>query len=202
MIASAECNPETDPNGCEPGGGGGGGPTTDPSWYMDHLRMVFADWTYDGVPFGKPEFEVWLVRCNGSSLASLSCTAPLDPDFNVPCAGESYSSSSSRDFNYDDPPAIYTDDFRVASGNRLALDLKYKSIIGGVEYSGTVLVSENDDTSCPSSGEPDLGEFGESGDDWIFWGAIPKTTDTLTFVNPNGTDPGDVKFVWSPDKSF
>jgi hypothetical protein len=208
-LAFKQCTPVTcgdgggdGSGGGSGGGGGGGGGGGIDGWYVDYLRMVYNGWTYDGTPYGHPEFEVWLAKCSGTSISSMTCTAPLDGASARPCAGEDYSSTDPRDFNYDDPPNGYSDDFLVAAGTRQLLDSRYAGVIGGIANTGVIIVMEDDEDRCPASPMPALAEFGQSGDDWLGYFALSATSNVLDFTNPNGTDPGNVRVVWAANKTY
>ncbi len=182
------------------GGGGGGGSGGIDGWYVDQLRMVYAEGYYDGVPFGHPEFEVWLAACNGTDFLHMSCTVPHDAAGLAPCAGEDYASSNPRDFNYDDPPNLYADGFLVAQGNRQLLDGRYAGEVGGIENTGVIIVMEDDEGRCPTT--PALDEFGGGGDDWIAHLALYAGSNVMDFSNSSGSDPAKVRVVWAASKTY
>jgi hypothetical protein len=185
------------------GGGGGWLPApTYAGWYMDRLAHRYAAWSYDNVPFGDPEFEVYIAKRDPFTL---KLDSPRDELGQAACAGDGQGSGSPRHFDYNNPPNVWALDFLVAAGTLQQLHTRY----GNGTHAGWVVFIENDDTSCPSQDEPSLSEFnngyGYQNDDDLLNGYSISYSQAYIWdwYNPSpGGDPGLFSLGYSAGRTF
>ncbi|HET9986104.1 MAG TPA: hypothetical protein VFQ38_21060 [Longimicrobiales bacterium] len=184
-------------------GGGGGTPTPVSGFYMDFWQAYFAGWSYDSVPFGSPEFEIYLGKYNPNNGLYDS---PLDAYGDPPCAGDSRATWSYKYFDYNDPPNTYYRDFLIARGDASDLETRYAS----TSYSAEVFFIDNDDTGCPLAGEPSIAWFGngnnlDNDDDFLGAVGLPFGTTTTPYywMNPYTTsDPALFQLAFATNRTF